>query len=56
MNDTLKIMPCENIFTYNENGDLASWTYTGGSYYTDNETHITAKIGLKSISVPGNSK
>ena len=56
MNDTLKIMPCDNIFTYNEKGDLASWTYTGGSYYTDNETHITAKIGLKSISVPGNSK
>ena len=40
-NDTLKIMPCDNIFTYNEKGDLASWTYTGGSYYTDNETHIS---------------
>lgn len=37
MNDTLKIMPCDNIFTYNEKGDLASWTYTGGSYYTDKE-------------------
>lgn len=36
-NDTLKIMPCDNIFTYNEKGDLASWTYTGGSYYTDKE-------------------